>query len=793
VAEPHLSVHPWRVIEKNPARETREVAESIFSLANETMGVRGTFEEGSSSHTLEGCYLGGIYGRGRIPYAWQRPGFPSYRHFMVHMTNWLGIAIEVNGERFDMDRSEIAEYERALDMQAGELTRTLTWNPTGGGRLRLRWRRFLSQDDPHVGVIRLDLEALDGAVEATLHFTLDASVGNQRMAADERHVEVLRASPRERGGSLLTKVVRTGQYCLHRMEIRCPGAPPPAGAAEPYAAGIRWNEVVRVAPGRPLAFDKVVTVWTSRDAGYPHGLLPEKRDPDGYSVKADQERDVLEAIEARSEGHAAEISARSGDALRDAHAAALERRWETCDVEIEGDDRAQQGIRYAIFQLLNTYTGRDAWLNIGAKGLTGEIYQGRTFWDTESYCFPFYLLTQPDAARNLLEFRYRGLDAARARARELDYPGAVYPFTTLDGTEDTEVNDYSMTEVHINAIIPYAILLHADVTGSDEYLFGKGIDVLVEQCRFWAARAAYIPYRGGYGINGVTGPDESAKWVNNNFYTNAMAAWVLERVAATLARMKADAPAHYDAAVRRLLLREEETAAWRTVAAGMLLPRDETLGIYPQDDAFLSRDPMRREDLVPDRDLPIERRWTMEKIARVQLCKQPDVLLLMFLHRDRFSREDKEANYRFYEPRTAHGSSLSPAIHSILACDIGDREQAYDYYLYASRLDLDNRNRNTEEGLHTSAMAGTWLNLVAGFAGLRYDRGDLRLNPNLPDGWSSLSFRLRYRGSTLRITVRADHVDTQAVEGPGAEIRIRDRLVLVQPTAQSTPLQPDLT
>jgi maltose phosphorylase len=169
------------------------------------------------------------------------------------------------------------------------------------------------------------------------------------------------------------------------------------------------------------------------------------------------------------------------------------------------------------------------------------------------------------------------------------------------------------------------------------------------------------------------------------------------------------------------------------------------------------------------------------------------VLLLMFLHRDRFSREDKEANYRFYEPRTAHGSSLSPAIHSILACDIGDRKQAYNYYLYASRLDLDNRNRNTEEGLHTSAMAGTWLNLVAGFAGLRYDRGDLRLNPNLPDAWSSLSFRLRYRGSTLRITVRADRVDTQAVEGPGAEIRIRDRLVLVQPTAQSTPLQPDLT
>jgi maltose phosphorylase len=781
-------VEPWRVVERRPMVETREVAESVFSLANEYMGVRGNFEEGGAGPTLEGCYIGGIYGRGRIPYAWQRPGFPSYRHFMVHTTNWLGVQVRIGGARFEMASSDISEYERVLDLRTGELSRSLIWKTPGAGRVRLCWRRFLSHADPHLAVIRLEVEPLDSAIDIELDFTLDASVGNQQMAADERHVEVLKATPQPHGGSLLAKVTRTGQYFLHRMEILADGVHPRDGHAHDLDRGMGWSTSARLAPGRRVIHDKVVTVWTSRDAGHPHGLLPEKRDPEGYTVAPELEAAVIAEIENLSAAHAAGIGACDMDVLRAKHIAALEEKWEHCDIVIEGDAAAQQGIRYSMFQLLGTYGGHDPWLNIGAKGLTGEIYQGRTFWDTESYCFPFYLLTQPEAAEKLLEFRYRGLDAARARARELNYPGAVYPFTTLDGSEDTEVNDLAMTEVHINAIIPYVIFLHARVTGSDDYLFEKGIDVLVEQCRFWSARTAWIPHRNGYGINAVTGPDEWAVWANNNFYTNTLAAWVLENTADALARMKEQSPAIFKAAADRLGLRDDEVKQWREIADGMLRPRDESLGIYPQDDAFLSRDPMLRADLDPARDIPLERKWTMEKIARVRLAKQPDVLLLMFLLRDQFSRGDKEANYRFYEPLTAHGSSLSPAIHSILACDIGDRRQAYDYYLWASRLDLDNRNKNTEEGLHISSLAGTWLNVVCGFGGLDYTGDILRLNPALPDAWQSFSFRLRLRGTTLRFIIHADHAECQTLDGPSVEVEIGGKPFCVGPTPVSIPL-----
>lgn len=623
------------------------------------------------------------------------------------------------------------------------------------------------------------MEAVGTELAAEVDFTFDATKGNQQMASGERgakslerHIEVLAATPMPQGGSLLAKVARTGQYFLHRMHIVEDRVHPDNGRARDVADGVVWSKEVRLAAGSPVVLDKVVTVWTSRDAGYPHGLLPEKRDPEGCAVEPEKEAAVIAEIERLSASHAGEANALGVDALRARHIADLERKWEHCDVEIEGDPAAQQGIRYSMFQLLGTYGGKDPWLNIGAKGLTGEVYQGRTFWDTESYCFPFYLLTQPETAEKLLEFRYRGLDAARARARELNYPGAVYPFTTLDGTEDTEVNELSLTEVHINAIIPYVIFLHAKVTGGDDYLFEKGIDMLVEQCRFWTARAAWIPYRNGYGINAVTGPDEWAAIANNNFYTNSLAAWVLENTADTLERIKAGAPEQLDEAACRLNLREDEPAVWRKIAAGMLLPREETLGIYPQDDSFLSRDPMLRTDLDPERDIPLDRKWAPERIARVRLAKQPDVLLLMFLLRDRFSRKDKEANYRFYEPLTAHGSSLSPAVHSILACDIGDRRQAYDYYLWASRLDLDNRNRNTEEGLHISSLAATWLNVVCGFGGLDYTSGILRLSPDLPDAWESLAFRLRYRGSTLRFTVFPDRVTCTVLDGPPVTLEL---------------------
>jgi maltose phosphorylase len=380
------------------------------------------------------------------------------------------------------------------------------------------------------------------------------------------------------------------------------------------------------------------------------------------------------------------------------------------------------------------------------------------------------------------------LDISRARAIELDYRGAVYPLTTIDGTEDCPVWEYWTTEIHINAIIPYVIFLATNTWGNEEYLHTHGLEVLIEQSRFWASRAKFIPYRNGYGINSVTGPDEWQQWVNNNFYTNYMAKWVLEYTLGTIEQMQQSAGEKLNAMVARTGFDLGEMAQWREIAEGLILNYDSELDIYVQDDSFLSMDPMLRKDLDPVKDVPVDKNWTAEKYLKIQTCKQPDVLMAMFLMRSKFTRDEKESNYRFYEPRTAHGSSLSPAIHSIIACDIGEYQQAYDYYLWISRLDLDNMNNNTEEGLHISSMASTWLNIVCGFGGLDYTGPCLSFRPILPKAWESYSFKLLYRASTIEILVDRRGVTYQVLKGDNVRATMYGQDIEITQTPQHAAL-----
>ncbi len=758
-----FGVHPWKIIDKQFRPQKNEVAEAIFSLANEYMGTRGNFEEGVSDHTLEGCYLGGIFVKEKNVYPWKRKAFPTFSNYMVHTTNWLRIRVEVDGETFTMDQSEFSDYYRELDMQQGVLTRRLIFKAQSGAETELQWQRFVSHSDKHIAAVRLKIKAINHEKEIKVTLLLDSERENRDCATSIQHCRVFNKKAGADETYLLMKVDTTGQYYIHQMRIDTHDVPKQneEHINDERLVGYRFSFTPE--KGKDYCIDKIVSAWTSRDAGCIYGLVA--KDDETYSLDTAREKEITDFLITESQSHFLQTAKKSYDQLLGEHTEKVRHLWDNFDIEIDGDDTGQQGIRFCIFQMLCTYIGNDPYLNINPKGFTGEHYWGRAFWDSESYCLPFYLFSNHNAAKNLVQYRYHTLKGAVDRAKDFGCGGAMYPMTTIDGTEDCNYWQYSFCEIHITSAVAYAIYLYDHIVNDKDYLYSKGIEVLVEVARYWATRSCFVPHRKGYAINRVIGPDEWQQFVNNNYYTNYTAKWAIKYAIDVLDAMKASAKTLYDQILAKAGLNDDELKSWQKVADDMILEYDEQMDVYVQDDMLFSMDPIAREQLDRERDIPVEAKWTIDQYFKVQLLKQPDILLMMFLFRDRFSLHEKKQNYRFYEQRTAHGSSLSPCIHSILASEIGRHNQAYDYYLWSARLDLDNCNNNTHEGLHTSSMAGTWLNIVCGFGGMVYTSDMPQFSPTIPDAWKKYSFKLLYGNSVIKLTVDRKAVTYQLVSG----------------------------
>lgn len=780
-----FDVHPWRIIQRDFDLSKNEIAESIFSLANEYMGTRGNYEEGLPTDSLEGCYLGGIYAKETLSYNWKRVGFPTYENSMIHTTNWLRVGVSVDNEEFNMADSHFSAFCRELDMQQGLLKREMIFETSTGLLTKLEWERFISFDDRHMAAVRLTVSALNHTRPVRLTLSLDSTKENRDLSNTQVHASALRQRCQPDDLALLMRIDTTGQYYIHRMAIQTSEMDRQQEAYQSRDRFVEYAFTFTPQQGQAYTITKLVSVWTGRDAGFAHGLI--SKETSSTNVNPDTEQEIVDFLVGKSQEHLARYDTNSGyEVLKNAHLQRLNAIWDTLDIEIKGDDLSQQGIRYNMFQLFSTYQGYDPYLNIGAKGYTGEAYWGRTFWDSESYCLPYYLLTNPDAALNLLEYRYNTLDKARDRAKEFGLNGACYPWTTIDGSEDCAFWQY-YNELHINAIIPYAIYLYSVVTGNRQYLLTKGIEVLVEQARFWVSRSAFVPHRHGYAINRITGPDEYQQLVNNSYYTNYMAKWTLEFASQSLDELREADRIAYDSLCQRIDFDESERARFADTASRMILPYSEKYQVFPQDDMFFDLDPCFREELSRD-DIPIENKWPIDRFTRMDVIKQPDVLLLMYLFREKFTRKEKITNYRFYEQRTVHGSSLSPSIHSILASEIGRHQQAYTYYLWASRVDLDNFNNNTQDGLHISAMAGTWLNVVYGFGGLIVSEKGLNFNPTIPDAWDEYAFKVHYQSAVIQLRINHQQVQCRLLEGEPLTVRIYDQELPVMRQSQSVAL-----
>jgi maltose phosphorylase len=468
--------------------------------------------------------------------------------------------------------------------------------------------------------------------------------------------------------------------------------------------------------------------------------------------------------------------------------------WAVSDIVIEpasGNEKTvaleQQGIRYCSFQLAQTYNGGSMRHNIGAKGLTGEAYNGHAFWDTESCCLPFYLFTNPNAAKDLLLFRYNTLPMAKERAKMLDCRGACYPIATLNGDEACPLWQHASLQLQPSTAVAYGIWHYLKITEDREFLYQYGAEMLVEIARFLESRVALGSRTKQYGFYGVMGPDEFHLMVNNNAYTNYMGKRTFRYAAETLETLKQQAPAQYAALCEKTGVTDADAQRWTEIADRMYLPIGED-GLIEQHDGFFDL-PHTDIDAIPVTDFPLYEHWSYDRIYRTDMIKQPDVLMMLYLYNSSFSEAVKRRNYEYYQPRTIHESSLSPAIHSILAAELGQMEEAMDLFGFATRLDLDDYNRNTREGLHITSIAMAWANIVYGFAGLRSDGDLLRFAPRLPDRWSALRFSLTYRGRVIEVRMTREKTVFRLSSGEPLLVRIYGDEVTLTECECSVPMQ----
>lgn len=737
-----FALDPWRLVETEIHREDMRLSESMTSIGNGHMGMRGNFEERYTGDSHRGTYLAGVWFPDKTRVGWWKNGYPKYFGKVINAANILSLRVKVDGEDIDLAKDECAAYLRVLDMRAGVLTREFAVRREEG-TVRVAFERFVSIVRPEILAVRCRVSA-DYACRVTLLPAIDAHVHNEDSNYEETFW-LFEGETDENG--VMSVRTRTKENPFGTPRFSACAAMAVTSDRDPHKARAQSKEgfVCRrltfdLKAGEGVTLDKLVAVSTSRDH-------------DEETLTQAARGAVMEAL---SSGY---------DALRAEQEQAWLRRWEKADVRIDGDEAAQQGIRFNIFQLFSTYYGEDPRLNIGPKGFTGEKYGGATYWDTEAYCLPMYTaIAGEEVALNLLKYRYLQLDGAYHNAREQGLPGALFPMVTFTGVECHNEWEITFEEIHRNGAIAYAIFAYTQYTGDRAYLDEYGIDVLVGISRFWAGRVHHHRAKDVYMIHGVTGPNEYENNVNNNWYTNRMAAWTLSYTAEQLLLVPQEK-------VQSLGVTEAERLRFAEIAEKMYLPYDEALGVFVQHDTFLDKDLMPASSLSPE-DRPLNQKWSWDRILRSCFIKQADVLQGLYFLEHLYDKETVRRNFAFYEPMTVHESSLSPCVHCIVAAYIGALSKAREMYARTARLDLDNINNDTSDGLHITSMAGGWLSIVQGFAGMRTATGELCFTPQLPEGWDGYAFKIVYRGRLIEVEVGKDGARLNLLGGDPLTVRV---------------------
>ncbi|MBI3915365.1 MAG: glycoside hydrolase family 65 protein [Chloroflexi bacterium] len=721
----------WLITETTFDPQQLHRQETVFTIGNGYLGTRGAFEEGLPE-ARPATLVNGVYDA--VPVAFTE---------LANAPNWLPLAISINGERFGLERGQLLHYRRTLNLRTGVLSREVRWRSPRGHTVDLSWARFASLADPHLLALRCHVTPLDFDGEIELRAALDGHVDNRgyvhwdtiaQGGADNRiwlHSRT-RAS-RIDLAEVATLIVQAGE-ATNISSTDCSGCP------TLVARG-------RLRQGQTMVADKLVTLYTSREDAAPNQAAERH----------------LDRLSAAGQGYAE---------LQAAHQIEWEKYWAISDIFIEGDDQAQRAIRFSIFQLLAAAPRDDTRVSIPAKALSSFAYFGHVFWDTEIYMLPFFIYTQPRLAHNLLMYRYHTLPAARRKASAGGYPGAQYAWESADtGDEVTPVwvphrKDGSPVRIwtgdqaiHITADVAYGAWHYWRTTGDDDWMVDYGAEIVLETARFWESRVKWNACWARYEISRVMGPDEYHHTENNNAYTNGMARWHLKTARETLGWLQNTRPTLADQLVARLDLTPARLARWEAISEQLHIFQDPSSGVIEQCENFFALKDIDLGTYEP-RQQSMQVLLGIEGANTQQVLKQPDVLLLLYLLSDEYDQRAKKANWDYYAPRTDHtfGSSLGPAIHAILACELGMPDAAYTHFRRAAQADLMDVRGNADDGLHAASAGGLWQAIVFGFGGLKVTPVGWSATARLPSHWRRLSFHFYHRGKleTVDLTPEQD-------------------------------------
>ena len=682
----------WKIIKEGFSDEESLLVESIFTLANEYMGGRGNFEEGYSGKTSRSFFHAGVYYPDKPKYGWYKIGYPDVNNRIINSTDVIGIKISINGYKLDLAQNNFKDFRMSLNMRNGLLERSFIIIDGSKRETAINVKRFISAHNKNLLAISYSLTPLNYNGNIEFEPYMNGIVESEDIHGEEK---ILWEEVSKDNDTLIVKTKKTGFYLSTSMDIKIYEnntlkSVPFTPVVSEYYIGRKFK--MDLAKGKTVKIEKYVSCYNSRDT---------------------KESEV--AI--KSKENLAVVTRCSFDDLFSLSEKIWNQRWNKIDIGIDGDISLQQSIRYNLFMLNSTFTGEDRELNISPKGFSGEKYSGSTYWDTEIFCFPHYLYTRPDVAKNLLIYRFNHLKNAIENAKLLGLEGALYPMITMDGREGHAEWEITLMEIHRNSAMVYAIYNYINSTGDRDYMADYGFEVVGNVARFWADRVTYKEGRDIYVILSVTGPDEFHNNVNNNWYTNFMAKWTLNYAFEQACWLRRHNEKKYKEVCRKYDFTEEEFKNWETISRKLYINKNKKLGIFLQFDSYLETEDVFKNKEITKKGFPIVQNWSWDRINRSNAIKQADVILGMYLFSDVFSLKEKKRNFDFYEPKTAHESSLSACIYSIIASEIGYDDKAYELFMRASRLDLDDYNNDTIDGLHITSMGGAWMSIVMGFAG----------------------------------------------------------------------------
>ncbi len=647
---------------------------------------------------------------------------------LVSGPDWVGLRILLNGEAISLDKVKIVDEWRVLDFARGLLVSALRQEMEGGLSVLIRSVRFASLRERAVAVQLATI-----GVEKPARLQLKVSPAGATMF----DIPVRRRS----------LAIGTASCLRVNNEALSP--------VEPELRQLLWSW-----DGSPDG-----SAWLSRVVAFAVAASAEGADR--------RARELAGRFDTRA----------SVRRLYEDHLRAWKRRWSRSDVSVEGDEASQKALRFAIYQLIAAANPEDERVSVGARALTGDSYKGHVFWDTEIFLLPFYTLTWPKAARAMLMYRYHTLPAARAKAKRLGFRGALYAWESADtGAEQTPPFALSpqrkiipilsgVQEHHISADIAYAVWKYWQATRDSRFLLDAGAEILLETSRFWASRAR-LEDDGRYHIRGVIGPDEYHETVDDNAYTNGMAAFNLECGLSVAKLLERRWPIRWGALKKKLRLSPNELALWADVQQRLFTGFDAETGLFEQFAGFSS---LEEVDLhaFADRTVPMDVVLGPERTQRSQVIKQADVVMLIALLGSRFERQVQEANFDYYEPRTGHGSSLSPPAHALVAARLGRTELAKRFFDETAAIDLDDTMGNAAGGVHIGALGGLWQAAVFGFAGLCVEDSGLQFDPHTPREWRRLAFPIQWRRRLLRIDVTGDPSTVSVTLETGRPMSVR--------------------